>query len=156
MLVSNNAYAATINCAGVPSSQNCLGSPQSDNILGDIKANRICGQGGNDYILGRGGNDFLRGNEGNDRILGADGGDQIIGDNFIDCPPGTTVTGADILQGGPGEDIMFHGNTGFGGKGPTDPDGFKDIIDCGPGDDRAFINTATDGDVAMNCEHVNP
>jgi len=37
----------------------------------------------------------------------------------------------------------------------TVSDGARDKIDCGPGnDDRAFINTSIDGDIAVNCEHV--
>ena len=67
----------------------------------------------------------------------------------------STNSGADILQGGPGDDFIFHGNA-ISNQLNSAPDGFKDIIDCGPGDDTAFINTASDGDIAMNCEHVNP
>jgi Ca2+-binding RTX toxin-like protein len=150
------ASAAAINCAGFTTNP-CVGTTQSDSMVGDDNSNTICGKQGDDYILGRGGQDNLLGNEGNDRILGGDGSDQIVGGAtvIVGCGVLSTNSGADIIQGGPGNDRIYHGNS-ISGKEPTDPDGFKDIIDCGPGDDTAFINTASDGDVAMNCEHVNP
>ena len=37
----------------------------------------------------------------------------------------------------------------------TEPDGSRDLIDCGDGDDTAFINISQDKDIpASNCEHV--
>ena len=35
------------------------------------------------------------------------------------------------------------------------PDGSKDTIDCGSGNDEAWINVSQDGDTAVNCETVH-
>ena len=34
-------------------------------------------------------------------------------------------------------------------------DGYKDSVDCGPGDDEAWINVSNDGDLARNCESLH-
>ena len=36
----------------------------------------------------------------------------------------------------------------------TQPDGSKDVIDCGGGNDEVFINKSVDHDIALNCEVV--
>ena len=36
-----------------------------------------------------------------------------------------------------------------------DTDGSKDSIDCGSGNDEAWINISQDGDTAVNCETVH-
>ena len=36
----------------------------------------------------------------------------------------------------------------------TIPDGHTDYIDCGAGDDEAFINISIDIDIAKNCEQL--
>ena len=38
---------------------------------------------------------------------------------------------------------------------PVDADGSKDTIDCGSGNDEAWINVSQDGDTAVNCETVH-
>jgi hypothetical protein len=49
------------------------------------------------------------------------------------------------------DDKIFHS----GIISPTASDGRKDIINCGPGKDEAFINTRVDADIATNCETVH-
>ena len=84
---------------------------------------------------------YMLGGNGDDNINGDSGDDAIIGES-----------GADILKGSSGNDIIIHGTHGQ----RENPDGFKDTIDCGSGNnDRAFINTSQDGDTAVNCERVH-
>jgi len=143
----NTANAVNMNCAGVLTT--CNGSNQEDNIIGDDKSNSICGRGGNDRIVLFAGADGASGNEGNDNIYGGDGNDVFVGGSGSICiGPGG---GADNLYGGSGNDAIGHDDA----ASPTVSDGARDKIDCGPGnDDRAFINTSIDGDIAVNCEHV--
>ena len=62
------------------------------------------------------------------------------------------VPGTDTILGGPGNDLIIHGNNI---DAATATDGHKDFINCGPGSDVAYLNTSIDGDKAINCEHVN-
>lgn len=43
----------------------------------------------------------------------------------------------------------------FPGGQPLEPDGHKDILDCGDGNDEAFVNVNTDHDEFKNCEVVH-
>jgi Ca2+-binding RTX toxin-like protein len=79
-------------------------------------------------IFGLGGNDTLLGGAGDDRIYGGPGRDVITGGS-----------GADHLYGGPGSDTIFA------------VDGERDIVDCGPGNDRAVVDSV---DVVVGCEVV--
>jgi Ca2+-binding RTX toxin-like protein len=145
------AHAATINCAGV--SGVCLGTTGDDTMVGDGGPNFICARSGNDRISLSGGNDKAAGNDGNDFISGGYGEDTIAGGSIssgsIGCISGRG--GADNLNGGPDNDKIFHSSDDV----LTDSDGAKDVIDCGPGNDEAWINTSHDGDVAINCETVH-
>lgn len=61
------------------------------------------------------------------------------------------------LKGGPGDDLLFQSASGST-EGPiTDitPDGKKDILDCGDGNDEAWGNVNTDHDEFRNCEVVH-
>jgi hypothetical protein len=71
--------------------------------------------------------DYTDGGSGNDEIVGRALGDVLVGFE------GSYLISSDD-----------HKN--------TDPDGYKDKIDCGPGEDEAWINRSTDGDVAINWE----
>lgn len=52
---------------------------------------------------------------------------------------------------GSGDDTLYQSSPS---DTPTNSDGHKDYIDCGPGNDNAYINTSVDGDIAYNCEHL--
>jgi hypothetical protein len=56
----------------------------------------------------------------------------------------------DGLDGGSGDDSLSQSFFE-----DTQSDGFKDLVDCGPGNDEAWINTSVDHDVAVNCETVH-
>jgi Ca2+-binding RTX toxin-like protein len=90
----------------------------------------IDGEGGNDFILGSFGNDTLRGGVGADHIDGAPGSDLIEGGDQNDTLTGGA--GRDTLRGGFGDDRFFA------------RDGARDIVDGGPGFDRAQFDLDVD------------
>ena len=150
--------AATINCAGIVIPDVCSGTTRNDVMTGDSNDNFICGRSVYDKIILGGGSDTGVGNGGalgGDFIDGGYGKDTIIGDNINapgapeDC--GGQSSGADTLNGGPDDDKIFHS----GIISPTASDGFRDIINCGPGKDEAFINIRVDSDITFNCETVH-
>ena len=56
----------------------------------------------------------------------------------------------DILIGFEGDDLISSND-----ENRTKSDGYKDSVDCGPGDDEAWINVSNDGDLARNCESLH-
>lgn len=152
------AHGKTVNCAGIVIPDVCSGTSRNDVMTGDGNDNFICGRSGYDKIILGGGSDTGVGNGGlvgGDFIDGGYGKDTIIGDN-LNAPGapencGGQSSGADTLNGGPDDDKIFHS----GITSPTASDGFKDIINCGPGKDEAFINIRIDGDIAISCETVH-
>ena len=97
-------------------------------IVGTSKGEYLAGGGHDDTIFGLGGNDTLLGGAGDDAIYGGAGNDVITGGS-----------GADHLYGGPGSDTIYA------------VDGERDIIDCGPGNDRAVVDSV---DKVVDCEVV--
>jgi Ca2+-binding RTX toxin-like protein len=77
------------------------------------------------------------------------GKDNINGDSGDDTIQG--FLGADTLKGSSGNDRIFHDLDFLS----TNPDLSKDTIDCGSGNDEAWINISRDGDTAINCETVH-
>jgi Ca2+-binding RTX toxin-like protein len=117
-------------------------------MIGDDLYNLIFGRTGNDKLSGEGGNDDLLAAEGDDTANGGAGNDFMAGGQ-----------GSDQINGGEGDDSIFHNNYVTrtpNAPDPTSADGSKDTIDCGPGNDVAVINEASDGDVTINCETVHP
>lgn len=114
----------------------------------DIWANM---DGGASSAQGRGGNDILTGHDAVETIDGGAGDDRIEG-GF----------NHDTLTGGPGKDLIYGDQTARCGTGDTvcvpygndvidARDGEADVIDCGPGTDRAVVDAL---DVHANCETV--
>jgi hypothetical protein len=97
-------------------------------IVGTDKADYLAGGGHDDTIFGLGGNDTLLGGAGDDVIYGGAGNDIITGG-----------AGADRIYGGPGSDTIYA------------VDNERDFIDCGPGNDRAVVDSV---DKVVNCEVV--
>jgi Ca2+-binding RTX toxin-like protein len=89
--------------------------------------NLMLGSFNNDVICGGVEDDYIDGGSGNDEIVGRALGDVLVG-----------FEGSDLISSNDDKN--------------TDPDGYKDKIDCGPGEDEAWINTSIDGDMAVNCE----
>jgi Ca2+-binding RTX toxin-like protein len=108
----------------------------------------LVGLGGDDYLnafafpdilWGNDGDDDLYGNSGPDLLLGGPGNDELLGEGGDDRLWGGT--GLDHLGGGEDHDQLFSAAN----------DRQADVVDCGPGRDRAI---ARPNDVVLNCERV--
>jgi Ca2+-binding RTX toxin-like protein len=151
-----DAFAADINCANVVT---CVGTTGNGRMAGDNNPNQIAANSGNDQIDGSGnavGLDIICGGPSDDKINGGSGDDILIGDSQESAPrcPNFGSTGADIMTAGSGSDVLYHGNLLTAAGHEEDSDGHRDIIDCGPGSDEAWINISVDHDVATNCEKI--
>jgi Ca2+-binding RTX toxin-like protein len=107
-------------------------------MKGGAGNDELVGTEGDDVIDAGPGDDRVIGDKGNDKILGGDGADQLDGEylefpeDLSEIPEGTedfrglelTAGGADVLDGGPGDDTL-RGNAG------------TDAIQGGPGNDTA-------------------
>ena len=109
----------------------------------------VLGLGGDDTLVARGGphvGDELDGGDGNDRLVGGPWPDRLFGDagdDTITGGPGpdrlTGGSGHDILRGGNGRDVLFS------------RDGEPDLVDCGNGFDKAYVDRF---DLVVHCEKV--
>ena len=142
------------------------GNGAGDEIYGDEGNDRINGDAGNDRLIGNTGNDRMDGGAGDDYMQGDAPNAPIGGDDIMYGGDGNDIllgySGADSIAGGDGDDKIYHSNDGIAepppgstGEGLTNPDGSKDTIDCGPGNDEIWINVGTDKDTAINCEQVH-
>jgi hypothetical protein len=159
-----------------------VGTSADDEIYGRAGDDRIGGGGGNDDLDGGPGADDMHGGPGNDAasypptgtgvdvtlddrpndgapgegdnvhsdveaVYGGNGDDHLVGD-----------AAANTLDGGGGEDTIVggHGLDGlYGGAGRDKVearDGELDVVDCGPGMDRAELDLE---DEARRCERTN-
>jgi Tol biopolymer transport system component len=100
-------------------------------IVGTAKSDYLFGTPRDDTILGGGGNDTITGDAGYDKIYGGAGNDVIT----------VTGPGGSHVYGGPGSDTIYA------------QDGFRDVIDCGPGRDRAVVDSIDV--VKKTCEVVD-
>jgi Ca2+-binding RTX toxin-like protein len=73
-------------------------------ITGDDLNNTLAGSETADSIRGLGGNDFIYGGQGDDRLLGGDGDDFVYDGNA----GGDTAPDSDVLEGGAGNDRLYH------------------------------------------------
>ena len=104
------------------------GDAGRDDLRGTARADVLHGLDGPDRLRGRGGSDRLYGGHGRDRLFGDGGADVLRGG-----PNGDRLNGgrgADLLRGGAGNDRL------------SARDGRRDQISCGPGRDRATLDTA--------------
>lgn len=161
-------HAANIYCTKESTDRSldtwCFGTPQKDSIAANALDNNVVALGGNDIVDLGAGDDAACGGPGDDKISGGNGGDTLIGDGVygfalpLDCGNGH---GADTLIGGSEDDRITHGDLVLDDSQKIVPaqmmasDGHTDFIDCGPGEDEAFINTSIDHDIAKNCEEVH-
>lgn len=113
--------------------------------------------GEGEIIDGLASNDIINGGRGDvdvcggadDKIHGGNGNDRLIGDALL-CKTEWNPE-ADRITGGPRNDILTHNHAWA-----TEPDGRKEFLDCGPGDDTVYVNASVDQDrAATSCEHVN-
>jgi Ca2+-binding RTX toxin-like protein len=131
---------------GGPAGYNYIdGGDGSDSLSGGVNHDIISGGNSKDNIYGKQDDDLLSGGEGDDHIDGGTGNDRLWGG-----------TGGDTMKGGDGDDKIYH-NTSQGSIffDYSSPDGSKDSIDCGDGQDEVWLNQESDGDEAINCEKVH-
>lgn len=145
-----------------------VGSGTDDYMNGGDDADYMFGVWANDIAIGEAGNDAINGGQGMDSVLGGSGDDVVQGgdgdDGGIDPPYTFGIVsgqegndylsgglGLDFVVGGPDNDTIFH-NTSTDG---STPDGSTDKINCGPGNDVAWISRFGDGDTAIDCETVH-
>lgn len=102
--------------------------PRGRRIVATRCSQYLAGGAGDDTIIAKCGNNTIVGGAGNDLLVGGPGNDVIIGG-----------PGQDRILGGKGSDTIIA------------DDGEKDVIDCGPGNDSAVVDSI---DVVKNCEKV--
>jgi hypothetical protein len=122
------------------------GTDGPDRIVGNKYGDLVIAGSGDDTIRAGDGMNWIESQWGNDDIRTGSGVDFVgagAGDDVI-----RTRGGRDFIYAGPGRDHVF------AGAGPdivVANDGERDVIDCGPGDDRARVDRL---DVTRNCEHI--
>jgi len=114
------------------------GGPCANLIRGTGDRDKLTGGGAGDRIRGLAGRDRLKGGPGNDCVSGQGGADRVSGE-----------TGDDLLKGGRGKDRIRGGE---GDDVVRARRGARDRINCGPGDDIAYVNAKRDR--VRNCERV--
>jgi hypothetical protein len=157
------------NTGDLTSFDRLFGAGGNDTLTGGDSRDRIYGGSGNDTSHGENGNDLMAGgtgddvqdggagndtiyaNLGQDTTSGGDGNDRLWALARGDVQPGLngeTDTAGDALDGGNGDDVF------------RTRDGEADKITCGPGNDRALLDTVdviTDATAATpngSCETV--
>jgi Ca2+-binding RTX toxin-like protein len=106
-------------------------------LIGDGDSEVIIGFAGDDLVLAKNGHDCAVGGPGDDRIDGGGGMDRLTGgpgrDVLVDREDGNA------FDAGPGRDSVYARN------------GARELVQCGPGKDRAQIDR---NDRARGCELV--
>jgi Ca2+-binding RTX toxin-like protein len=87
-----------------------LGTDGADNLRGTDNRDVILALDGDDRVDGRGGNDVICGGSGRDLIKGGSGADKIFGGadgrSTQVSPDGVPLLVGDVVQGGPGDDLI--------------------------------------------------
>ncbi len=133
---------AVLACGTWPAAAHALsarGDGGRDAISGTARADVLRGLGGNDRLAGRGGRDRLYGGRGRDRLYGGNDRDVLRGGPDDDRLAGGH--GEDVLRGGTGDDTL------------RARDGRRDLISCGPGSDRATLDSR---DVIVGATNARP
>lgn len=124
-----------------PLPNDCMTAPhpdrQGDIFTGTLNADTMYGQRGCDYIRGRDGADVMHGNADMDTIYGGLGADREYGDGMHDH-----------LFGEEGNDYLDARD------GMNEP-GNHEETRCGPGDDKAWLESDPDGVEFSDCETLN-
>jgi Ca2+-binding RTX toxin-like protein len=133
VLLGGALLVGVILLGGVALAKDIRGTFGKDNLEGTNQLDRIYGLGAADTIMGLGGNDDCYGGSGADEIRYAAGNDRIDG-GF----------GVNQLFGGTGNDRIIA------------TDGRVDRVNCGTGDDTAYIDPDDLVEPAQDqiCEHI--
>ena len=103
--------------SGIALAATINGNSGNNFLRGTNNADKIGGRGGNDEVRARAGADKVFGGTQKDTLYGMENGDLVVGGD-----------GNDGLEGGTGNDTLKSQN-----------DGNADNLNCGPGDDTAFV-----------------
>ncbi len=121
-----------------------------DNVLsGTMSSDDISGKGGSDKLFGNGGEDTISGGSGDDFIQGDLGNDTLNGNSGNDTVQGGA--GSDIINGDDGNDLLI---ASFVNGSISIRDFAPDTIECGTGNDTAFINVSDNDTASSDCETV--
>lgn len=175
VVASGVAWAATIQCPN-RANGSCVGTPDDDAITGTPDPDQIRARAGGDRVAAGSGADLAFGGTGEDRVRGNGGDDEVVFGGEArplgEAPPTDFPDKSDdVVHGGAGNDRQVIGGFGQGGEDRVYGDdgddlllvaqrgsGFdvkvtKEIVDCGPGEDTAYIDRGVDV-VDDNCETV--
>src|SRR5947208_10702529 len=135
LVVAAGASAARLDVSrGTPGPDTLSGTAGDDLIYARAGNDIVRAHDGNDVVYAGAGNDVIRGGPGNDIVYGGDGNDVIwVG------------AGADVQYGGPGNDVLH----------ALANDNERDVLDCGPGLDVAYI-VQHDALTLHGCEKIIP
>ena len=129
-----------------------MGTPGADVIYAKAGDDSASGKDGPDVIYGQAGSDQLHGNDGQDVLYGGAGDDNLRGGADGDLEYGNE--GGDSLWGGQGADQLF-GGAGNDLLHALADDNQRDVVDCGPGKDKAWLNSKERGLYRISgCETV--
>jgi Ca2+-binding RTX toxin-like protein len=133
VLLCGALLVGVIVLGGVALAEDIRGTFKQDDLTGTLLMDRIYGLGAADVILGRTGNDDCYGGSGADEVRCGGGNDRIDG-GF----------GFDDLYGGPGNDTI------------SAADGLEDYVNCGTGNDTAYVDEkdTVDPTQATICENL--
>lgn len=140
------------------------GTTRDDRITATTENDLVYALGGNDVVRLRAGTDIVYGGRGHDTLFGGRGFDYLYGGRGADNVYGGSQ--GDRLSGGPGPDLLqpgrgvdkVHGNYGADSISLS-PDGSRDVIDCGPGDDVVYLIDGKEEaalDTLVGCEEKAP
>ncbi len=115
-------------------------------LVGTDGPDALTGSGAGDVIFGRGGSDSVRGRDGHDCLVGGAGNDTLRGENGDDRLTGGR--GADTLVGSSGVNAY---DAGSGNDVVDAVNGRVELVDCGPGQDRARVDLR---DRVSGCERL--
>jgi hypothetical protein len=113
------------------------GTTGGDRLVAGRTGDALRGRAGDDCLIGGRGDDVLDGGDGNDLLDGGRGGDRL-----------RAGAGNDRLVGGRGEDLLY-GDAGDDRLNALDR--VRDVVRCGPGEDRAKVDAV---DSVAGCEWV--
>lgn len=126
--------AGAVLALGAPVIAATVSGTSGDDVLrGTGKADVVRGFAGDDLVAARGGNDDVRSGSGDDMVQLGRGADRLLN-------PPHTIGGRDIVQGGPGPDVVidaYAADLGGGNDRYYASTGGCLAIDLGPGDDQA-------------------
>ncbi|KAA0268340.1 MAG: hypothetical protein EDQ89_11280 [Acidobacteria bacterium] len=139
------AAAAQLAAAAGVGHRPIVGTDRGETLTGTRGPDRIMGRGGEDRIVAGARGDTVFGGRGHDVVRGGRGGDELVGG-----PDGATAIGG---SGRDGFNMRSGVAVAGGGRDVIRArDGRPDEINCGRGEDVAYVDRVEDG--VYDCERV--